>query len=701
MKDEFAYVYWRSLQNALPLESILKNCIQFLSNQQRIDLPEDVDGQITLLIQYLRDHRCLLVLDNMETVLQAGNRAGQYQEGYEGYGRLIQRTGEGKHQSCLLLTSREKPKELIHLEGKTGPVRSLSLPGLGRLEGQELLKDKGLFGSDGAWADLIHLYSGNPLDLKLASEPIQELFGGDIAGFLKRGKAVFGDIRDPLDLQFSRLSEQEREIMYWLAIEREAVSLDDLREDMVHLVAEGELLVAVGSLRRRSLIESSGTARFTLQPVIMEYVTDQFVEQMSEEIDTGTIKLFGSHALLKAQAKDYVRESQVRLILTPIAERLLSTLGKEGIEKKLKTMLSTLREIYPQKSGYAAGNILNLFFQLQVDLRGYDFSHLTVWQAYLQGVTLPDVNFAHSNLAKSIFTQTFGRIQSVAFSPNGKLLAAGTVNGEIRLLQAFSGTPLLTFQGHTDRVWSVAFRPDDNILASGSEDQTIRLWEVSTGSCLDTLQGHTDRVWCVAFGPDGNLLASGSEDQTIRLWEVSTGRCLNTLQGQSNWVWCVTFSPDGKLLASGSDNQSVRLLEVSTGQCLQTFYGHTYWVRSVAFSPDGRTLASGSEDRTVRVWDVSTGQCLKILQGPHKGMSCLVCSPGGNTLASSSSDQTIRLWEVSTGCCLKILQDHTNRIASITFSPDGQILASGSHDGTIKLWDVQTGECFKMLCKNS
>ncbi len=564
-------------------------------------------------------------------------------------------------------------------------------------EGQELLKDKGLFGSDEAWADLIHLYSGNPLDLKLASEPIQELFGGDIAGFLKRGKTVFGDIRDPLDLQFSRLSEREREIMYWLAIEREAVSLDDLREDMVHPVPEGELLVAVGSLRRRSMIESSGTARFTVQPVIMEYVTDQFVEQMSEEIDTGTMKLFGSHALLKAQAKDYVRESQVRLILMPIAERLLSTLGKEGIEKKLKTMLSTLREIYPQKSGYAAGNILNLFVQLQVNLRGYDFSHLTVWQAYLQGVTLPNVNFAHSNLAKSIFTQTFGSIHSVAFSPKGKLLAAGTVNGEIRLWQAFSGTPLLTFQGHTDRVWSVAFSPDENILASGSADQTIRLWEVSTGRCLNTLQGQTNWVWCVAFSPDGKLLASGSEDQSVRLLEVSTGECLQTLSGHTYWVRSVAFSPNGRTLASGSEDRTVRLWEVSTGQCFKILRGHTQWVMSVAFSPDGRVLASGSEDKTVRLWEIGTGQCLETLYGHTHWVRSVAFSPNGKALASGSEDWTARLWEVGTGQCLHTLQGHTDRIWSVAFSPDGRVLASGSEDRTVRLWNVGTGHCVKVL----
>src|SRR5205807_4363523 len=114
----------------------------------------------------------------------------------------------------------------------------------------------------------------------------------------------------------------EREFMYWLAIEREAVSLEVLREDIMHPVSQGDLLVAVGSLRRRFMVETSGTAQFTLQPVILEYVTERFVEQVEEEIRTEAIGLLGSHALIKAQTKDFVRESQVRLILTSIAERL-------------------------------------------------------------------------------------------------------------------------------------------------------------------------------------------------------------------------------------------------------------------------------------------------------------------------------------------------------------------------------------------
>src|SRR5258707_15848269 len=113
------YVFWRSLQNAPPLELFLRQCISFVSDQQHLDLPGEIDDQISLLIQYMRDHHCLLVLDNFESVLQPGRHAGHYREEYAAYGRLLQRVGEIQHQSCLLLTSREKPKEVALLEGKS------------------------------------------------------------------------------------------------------------------------------------------------------------------------------------------------------------------------------------------------------------------------------------------------------------------------------------------------------------------------------------------------------------------------------------------------------------------------------------------------------------------------------------------------------------------------------------------------------
>ncbi len=696
VQDEFDYVFWHSLQNASPLDDYLKQCILFLSDQQQFDLPKDADHQIPLLIDSLKKRRCLLVLDNVETILQSGHHVGQYQEGYEGYGLLFQRVGEAHHQSCLLLTSREKPKEVALLDGAISPVRSLQLSGLGQLDGKEILRDKGLFGSDDAYTSLIQLYGGNPLALKLVSESVRELFDGDVSEFLKN-REMGVDLQDLLDQQFKRLSALEQEIMYWLAIEREVVSSDDLRDVIVPSRLKRDLLEALASLRRRSMIDISGAARFILQPVIREYMTSMLVERTCQEIDAEAITLLGSHALIKAQAKDYVRESQTRLILKSIIDRLLTTLRKEEIEEKLRSMLALLHEKEPYIPNYAGGNILNLLIQLKTDLRGYDFSHLTIRQAYLQSKALPDVNFAYSNLEKSVFTEIFDDVLSVTFSPNGELLAMGTARGEVGIWHVSGSSPLQVCRGHTGWVRSVAFSPDGKTLASGSHDQTIRLWEVDSGHCFHILQGHTDQVRSVTFSPDGKTLASGSHDQTIRLWEVDSGRSLHIFQGNTNQIRSVAFSPDGDVLASGGDDQTIRLWEVKTGCCLNILQGHTKRVRSIAFSLNGNVLASGSEDQTIRLWKVSTGECFKTLQGHTNQVRSVAFSPNGKILASGGDDQVVRLWEISSANCLHALQGHTNRVWSVAFNPSGDVLATGGDDQVVRLWEVDTGYCLRVL----
>ena len=729
IQEAFTYIFWRSLQNAPPVEQLLQSCLQFLSNHQRTDRPKNVEDQISLLIEDLRRSRCLLVFDNFESVLLGGGRAGSYREGYEGYGKLLQRIAEVQHQSCLLLTSRERPKEIAHLQGRASSIRALQLPGIGPLEGQEILRDKGLFGSDETLAALISLYSGNPLYLKLVSEPIQEVFASNIEEFLKRGRAVFGDLRDPLDIQFTRLSERERTIIYWLAIEREPISLHDLRADLdlVPALSEEGLLEALNSLRRRSMIETSGTVHFSLQPVIMEYVTDRFVKQVSEELITETLDVFVSHALIKAEAKEYVRESQVQLILAPVAEQLLNALGKVSLplpankkaEEKLRSILSLLRgllispakesEPLPahsqrlERTGFAIGNLINLLNQLHCDLRGYDFSYLEVRQAYLQGSMLPEVNFAYAQLATSVFTDIFSGVLAVALSRDGTLLAAGTTNGDICLWQVPVGTPLRTFCGHTSWVRSVAFSPDGRILASGSQDGMVRLWEVSTGQCLKILQGHSHWVWSVTFSPDGRILASGCHDGTVRLWDVMTGQSLKVLQNGK--AYPVAFSPGGSLLAVGGADKTIRLWEVSTGQHIMTLQGHDSWVCSLAFNPDGNSLVSGGDDNAIRLWDVRTvhgqeeraTQCYNVLQGHRSKIYSIAWSSDGNTIVSGSDDKTLRLWDAGTGQCLKILSGHDSRVYSIALSNDGNTIVSGSDDNTIRLWEASTGQCFKTL----
>ena len=252
--------------------------------------------------------------------------------------------------------------------------------------------------------------------------------------------------------------------------------------------------------------------------------------------------------------------------------------------------------------------------------------------------------------------------------------------------------PKTLLKGHTGDVTSVSFSPDGQMLASGSVDKTVRVWDVNTGVLLNTLIGHTDMVTSVSFSPDGQMLTSGSWDKTVILWR-GVGIFL-PLIGHTSVVTSVSFSPDGNTLASGSSDKTVRLWDVNTGRHLHTLKGHTHKVTSVSFSPDGNTLASGSSDKTVRVWDANTGGLLNTLTGHTRDVWSVSFSPDGNTLASGSSDTTVRVWDARSGGHLRTLTGYTWGVSSVSFSPDGQMLTSGE---SVKLWEVRTGELIGTL----
>lgn len=706
IQDRFEYLFWRSLHNTPPVEDILNELLLFFSNQQDKTILETIDRKISRVIEYLREQPCLLILDNIEAVLQGEKTSGLYREGYEGYGELLRCVGEVHHQSCLVITSREKPKELASREGDTLPIRSLKLTGLKTAEARQIFEAKSTFaGSEDQWKSLVEHYGGNPLALKMVASGIQYLAQGRIdvvLEYIDRGAFIFDDIRDLLDRQFRRLSEIEKDVMYWLAIDREPATFAELQADIIPKISQSRLLEGLISLERRLLIETNSTG-FSLQPVVMEYVTEKLVEQVSQEIFAEEFYLFNSHALIKAQAKDYVRKSQVRVILKPVIDRLQTAVRTDkDCESKLKRMLLKLRSEFSSPLGYGGGNIVNMLNQLEIDLTNYDLSNLTIWQAYLPKRNLYDVDFSGSDLMKSLFTESFGVVWDMVFSPDGRLLVTGEINGDISLWQLEDGRKLLSFEGQQGWIRSIAFSPDGKTLASGNLNQTIKIWDVRTGKCLKTLLGHTSFIESVAFSPDGKTLASGSNDQTIKIWDLLTDESFS-IQAHSGSVHSVAISSDGSILASSSSDQTIKLWNLTSHALVRTLHEHTDFVWSVAFSPDGRTLASGSSDRTIKIWDITTGECLKTLSGHANWVYKVAYFPsnpasiesGNYVLASCSEDSLVKLWNVGTGDCFKTLQGHINRVFSIAISPDGQMLASGDNDRTIKLWDVKTGECLK------
>ena len=187
--------------------------IKILSQQEVSTLPASHHEQITCLIEYLRKSRCLLILDNFDTLLQQNKRTGCYREGYEPYGELLGRLGETTHQSCILITTREKPDQIIAQEGDGLQVRTLTLSGLEVTASKTILNLKGLSSSDDETRQLVDCYNGNPLALKIASTSIQDLYQGNIAQFLAKGNTTFKGISNLLEEQFQRLSLLEQQVM--------------------------------------------------------------------------------------------------------------------------------------------------------------------------------------------------------------------------------------------------------------------------------------------------------------------------------------------------------------------------------------------------------------------------------------------------------------------------------------------------------
>jgi len=284
-------------------------------------------------------------------------------------------------------------------------------------------------------------------------------------------------------------------------------------------------------------------------------------------------------------------------------------------------------------------------------------------------------------------------VYSVAFSPDGRLLASGSHDDTIKLWEVETGRLVRTLSGHKEWVWSVTFSPDSRLLVSGARGGTVKLWDVETGRLMRTLSGHTVSVYSVTFSPDSRLLVSGARGGTVKLWEVETGRLVRTLSRNSR---SVAFSPDGRLLASGLEGGTVKLWEVETGQLVRTLSRNS---RSMAFSLDGKLLALGSSDRTIKLWEVETGRLVRTLSGHKDWVESVAFSPDGRLLASGASDGIVKLWDVETGRLMRTLSGHTVSVYSVTFSPDSRLLVSGARGGTVKLWEVETGRLVRTLSR--
>src|SRR6266699_3706188 len=696
--EHFEVVIWRSLREAPTCEELLGECLQVLVPQPLRDVSMSLERRLGLLLESLRATRVLLVLDNLEALLEEGQSMGHMRAGYEGYAQLLRRIAGTEHQSCLLLTSREKPSDLVPLEGSRAPVRVLRLARLDTNACQQVLAEKEVVGSVADYARLIEVYAGNPLALKIVAQTIVDLFEGQIAPFLEQGEVVFGGVRELLDEQYARISALEQSVLLWLAILREPVTLQELLAVLSVPLPRSQVLQAVESLHRRSLLErGQRQGSFTLHAVVMEYVTTRLIAEVTGEIKQGHFSRLIEHGLELAPCKEYVRQTQQRLIVAPILAGLRRSYPlRTALEERLLALLNELRQREDSAQGYGPANLLALLRELRGHLRGLDLSHLVLRSAYLQEVEMQDTTLAGAMLQDCVWMSTFGSIWAVASSHDGQYWAAGSRRGEMWVWA--QQTLHLIWQAHSDVVRALAFSPDGRHLASGSYDGTVKVWEVESGTLLWS-GSHTTYISGIAYSPDGTVLASGGTDATVRLWDAQTGALLETLP-HPHAIFTITWSPDGHLFATLGFDGQIRLWkrqQCGPTTCVAILEGHTNWGMGLAFSPDGSLLASASWDQTIKLWDIPSGSVLETLAGQTDRVQTVAWSPDGRTLASAGFDHTIWLWDMEQNTYRAALHGHTGVVFSLAFLPDSRKLLSGSVDGTLRVWETERGQCEQIL----
>lgn len=284
-------------------------------------------------------------------------------------------------------------------------------------------------------------------------------------------------------------------------------------------------------------------------------------------------------------------------------------------------------------------------------------------------------------------------INSLAFNPNGFMIAAAEDSGMIALWDSITGEHIQDLQGNQSEVRSVAFSNDGDILATGSaSDNAVRLWDIDTMQQIQILkaEGRVGGFNHIAFSTDSGLLAASCVNGSIQLWNVNTYQHLRTLKGYRGGQ-SISFSPDLRTLAS-SDGGTVCIWNIFTGEVIHTitdFYGN---YKCMAVSPDGKSIACPGGGSTIYLFDTTMGKLLKTIRRPnHRSPTYIAYSPDGNTFAGANFD-TISIFDVNTGNEINKLEQHQDQVNCVSFSPDGNTLASGSNDNTVRIWNANTGE---------
>lgn len=292
-----------------------------------------------------------------------------------------------------------------------------------------------------------------------------------------------------------------------------------------------------------------------------------------------------------------------------------------------------------------------------------------------------------------IFAAAKPQIFSLAYSPDGKLMAIGRYK-EVTLVDTSTRKPVAALTDHAETVRSVAFSKDGALLAAAggvaAKKGEVKIWDVASRALKTTIAGHYDTIHAVAFAPDGKSVATCSYDKLVKLWDVQTGKEIRTFKDHIDAVYALAFTPDGTRLLSGAADRTIKVWDVATGERLYTLGEPTDGINAIAIDPTGKMVAAAGLDKSIRIWalDAKAGRLLQSQIAHEDAILKLAWSPDGSKIASASADKTIKVFKAPELTEIKTIAHQPDWTYGLEFAPDGKTFAAGRYDGSLSIYDL-------------
>ncbi|MGB5973688.1 MAG: WD40 repeat domain-containing protein, partial [Nodosilinea sp.] len=660
------------------------------------------------VLDQLEQRQVLLILDSMEQLFESQQLLGTYRAHTKALQHLFYQAAERHHQSCLIWVSREKPVDFSQLQGPR--VREYSLGELANVgDHSPLHASSAPAANPKDWDALIDRYGSHPLVLRGVGAILRDRYQGQPRALLEaHDLAIPAVVQRQFTEALERLLPEEWALLYGLALAQESVGREDLLDTMQPAPEDGVVQSVLGRGWVTSQPADRGGLVLSLRPLVKALVLERLYKELLAELEAESLRWLQRLPLIVTTAREVVQERQRSAMLVPLGDALKRQYPTdEALAAKGDRLLKALPRLANQP-GYGASNIIHLCEYLGLGLSGADFSHLAIYQGDLRQVSLQGADFSQAQFSDTAFATALGRDPVAAFGPTTapdrrRYLATGDHEGRLLLWDLVRGKLVWMFdEDQSQGVRSLAFSPQGDLLAVGTETGQIWLWPIGTTYQTDILVDHQAAVGAMAFSPDGSQLASGDDSGKLCLWEVASGFSQGRIEGHYGPVHSLVYNTSGDCLISGGDDQRACLWQTRDRTLLRDFQARsTASLRTAGFladpnDPDCPSIpfAAGYDDHCLTIWNLETGLPCWILPADLQTLPALAVSPNGRYLVCSRQDFSVSVWDIPERRACYTLPSLGAPVWALAFSADSRYFVTGSNY-TIKLWSAKQGQCWR------